>query len=191
MSRSSTGAIQGCARFVQTWQVGATTEVSSRVPGKPEEPVAEARGPDRIVVTWKAPEDCGGREITGYMVEISTDDRATWAPPSGFNARASEGLLARTFEDRNIPESGVTRYYRVSAMNPVGTGAASDVARAMTTAETPDEPTMLTAAAMKDPVGPVFFPPLPTARVRGWRRPRPDGGSGTATLGSPALKAGV
>ena len=126
--------------------------IAPTVPGKPRTPAAEARGPDRIVVTWDAPVDRGGREITGYMVEISTDDRATWAPPSGFDARASERLLARTFEDSDIPNPGATRHYRVSAMNPVGTGAASDVARAMTSAEAPEKPTELAAAAMKDPV---------------------------------------
>ena len=123
--------------------------VTPTVPGKPEKPMAEARGPNRIVVTWEAPGNSGGREITGYMVEISTDGGAIYAPPSGFDAAAAEGLLAGTFEDNDIPNPGVTRKYRVSAMNPVGTGPTSDVAEAMTTAETPEAPTNLTATQDK------------------------------------------
>ena len=119
--------------------------VPPTVPGQPKKPVATAQGPNLIVVRWEAPADRGGLEITGYIVEISTDNKASWAPPSGFDARASEDALVRTYEDRNSLEAGVTRHYRVKAINPVGIGPASDSDEVTTTATTPAQPEGLTA----------------------------------------------
>ena len=46
---------------------------AATVPAKPMDLGAEARGPDRIDLSWNPPSDTGGREVTGYRIEFSSD----------------------------------------------------------------------------------------------------------------------
>jgi hypothetical protein len=91
-----------------------------------------------IDLTWAASGD-GGSPITDYTIEYSGDGGSNWLT-------YSDG----TSTDALVTVSGLsddtTYLFRVSAVNAVGTGSASDMASA-TTAAVPGLPTGFTAAA--------------------------------------------
>ena len=99
-------------------------------PGAPTGLTATASGSTQIDLSWTAPADNGGRVITGYKIEISPNGTDTWtthlADTTSTNTTyAHTGLAAST-----------TRHYRVSAINTIGTSAASNVDDATTGAGT-------------------------------------------------------
>ena len=118
----------------------ATTDPT--VPDAPTNLTATADGPSGIKLTWRPPGYSGGSLVTGYRIDVSTDEGTTWT------------LLAEV-NPNTIPPShvhsgltpGTTRHYRVSAVNDVGTGEASNVAHATTDAVVPASPTDLGATA--------------------------------------------
>ena len=87
-------------------------------------------GEARVVLSWTAPANTGGAPITGYKIEASDDGSTSWTevytPTGDATGYTDEG------DDDNGPmfEVGEVRHYRVSAMNSVGTGAASNAAKA-------------------------------------------------------------
>ena len=70
----------------------------------------------RIDLSWNAPTDDGGASITGYRIEVSDDGGSTWS-----DLVANTGNSSRTYAHTDLA-AGVTRHYRVSAINRVGTG---------------------------------------------------------------------
>ena len=82
----------------------------------------------RIDLSWNAPTDDGGASITGYRIEVSDDGGSNWSDLVA-NTRSSN----RTYAHTDLT-AGVTRHYRVSAINRVGTGLASAVASGQTQA---------------------------------------------------------
>ena len=79
-------------------------------------------------LSWNAPTDDGGASITGYRIEVSDDGGSTWSDLVA-NTRSSN----RTYAHTGLI-AGVTRHYRVSAINRVGTGLRSAVASGQTQA---------------------------------------------------------
>ena len=127
---------------MKTYMV-TVTRGDPTVPGAPRALTATADGANQIDLTWKGPVDNGGRPVTGWRIEVSADGTSDWTD-----------LVANTFVF--VPyahtglSAGTTRYYRVSAINSVGTGAASDTASATTDEAVltkPGAPTGLTATA--------------------------------------------
>ena len=109
--------------------------VAPTAPGAPTGLTATASGTTQIDLSWTAPADNGGRVITGYKIEISPNGTDTWtthlADTTDANTTyAHTGLAAST-----------TRHYRVSAINTIGTGTASNVDDATTGAGTNTPPT--------------------------------------------------
>ena len=95
-------------------------------PGAPTSLTATASGPTIINLRWTAPSSNGGARITGYQIEVSTD---------GGNTFDSTPLVARhptTSYSHTGLTAGVTRHYRVRAINSAGPGAASNIANATT-----------------------------------------------------------
>ncbi len=76
-----------------------------------------------------APADDGGAAITGYKIEVSPNGSTGWT-----NRVATTGNTNTTYAHTGL-SAGTTRHYRVSAINSVGTGAASSTANATTDAE--------------------------------------------------------
>ena len=118
-------------------EASATTDPT--VPGAPTGLVAAADGTSQINLSWTAPEDDGGSEITWYIVEVSKDGSAPWV--------AEDHRPTVTSYKHTGLDPGETRHYRVSARNVAGIGAASDPDSATTDPVVPDAPTGLYAAA--------------------------------------------
>ena len=109
--------------------------VTNNAPDPPTSLTATANGQTQIDLSWTAPADDGGSAITGYKIEWSADGTTNWA-----DLVADTGSDAVTYVDAMLA-AGTTRHYRVSAINPVGAGAASSVASTTT-----DVPVTVTVA---------------------------------------------
>ena len=111
------------------------TTTAPTEPGAPTGLTATASGTSTIDLDWTEPSDDGDASITGYRIEVS---------PNGSSSSWSD-LVANTNNNTTTYShtglsAGTTRHYRVSAINSVGTGAASRTANATTDAAAPTEP---------------------------------------------------
>ena len=121
--------------------VGPVTPVNvATVPGAPRDLMASAVGANQISLSWDEPANDGGAAITGYRIEVSTDGNP-WS-----DLRADTGSTNTSYSHAGLT-AGDTRNYRVSAINSVGTGPASNVDSA-TTFTVPGAPTGLTASVI-------------------------------------------
>lgn len=124
----------GAASKVAT---GVTTPET--VPGVTRELTATKDVERQIELSWSAPVDDGGAEITGYRVEVSLDG-------SDWSFLAADTGSADTRHSHTGLRAETSRHYRVSAINSAGVGIASDTAKGMTAPATvPSAPTELTA----------------------------------------------
>ena len=115
-------------------------------PDPPRSLTANPGGSSIINLSWSPPASHGGAAITAYRMQWSPDGTAdSWTdltpntmPPA--TSRQHTGL-----------DAGITRHYRVYAINSVGESAqSSNIAMATTTTGTgiaPDKPTLLRATA--------------------------------------------
>ena len=104
-------------------------EPAPTVPGAPVL-TATANGETQIDLSWTVP-DNGGRALDKYSIDVSADGGTTWGP------QADVGSTITTYSHTGLT-GGTTRHYRVAAVNPIGTGAWSNVDSATTTtANTP------------------------------------------------------
>ena len=108
------------------------------VPGAPTGLMATADAETNIDLAWAAPADTGGAAITGYRIEVSADGGTTWTD------RVADTESTDTKYSHTSLTHGDTRHYRVSAINSVGAGAASNVASATAMDSTP--PTIVAAS---------------------------------------------
>ena len=83
-------------------------------------------GRHQIDLSWTAPDQDGGAEISGYKIESSADGSTGWT-----DVIADTGTDATTYEHTGL-RPNTTLYYRVSAINAEGTSPASDTANATT-----------------------------------------------------------
>ena len=95
-------------------------------PGAPTSLTATARASTQIDLSWTAPTDNGGRVITGYKIEVSSDSGNNWT-----DHVATTGDNNTTYAHTGLAIS-TTRHYRVSAINSIGTSSASNVDNATT-----------------------------------------------------------
>ncbi len=130
-------------------------------PDAPTNLMATPSGPTRINLSWTAPSNNGGAAITGYQIEVSTNAGTSWN-----DLVANTGSSATTYPHTGLSE-GITRHYRVSAINSTGAGTPSNVASATTqSVRAPDAPTGLTARASGR-----------TEIILSWEAPSNNGGS--------------
>ena len=111
-------------------------------PAKPSKPTglsATADGQTEIDLSWTAPSDDGGADITGYRIEVSTDG-SSWS-----DLVANTNSTATSYTHTGLTAES-TRHYRVSAINSAGTGPASNVDNATTNSAPP--PTRPTGVAV-------------------------------------------
>ena len=100
-------------------------EPAPTVPGAPVL-TATANGETQIDLSWTVP-DTGGRALDKYSIDVSADGGTTWGP------QADVGSAITTYSHTGLT-GGTTRHYRVAAVNPIGTGAWSNVDSATTEA---------------------------------------------------------
>ena len=116
-----------------------TRGTPTSLPGAPRDLTARADGPSAIDLDWDEPAADGGREITGYRIEVSENAGNTWSD-------LEENTRSTNTQYRHEDLSpGDTRHYRVSAINSRGAGPASNVARATTEDIVPNAPRRVTA----------------------------------------------
>ena len=104
--------------------------VAPVAPGAPTGLTATANGSAQIDLSWTAPADSGGRVITGYKIEISSDAGNAWT------THLADTTSADTHYEHTGLAASTTRDYRVSAINTIGTSPASNVDDATTGAGT-------------------------------------------------------
>ena len=112
----------------QPYPVTVTVTRAATVPGAPTGLSATANGSTQIDLSWTAPSSDGGASISGYKIEVSSDSGTSWTDLVANNTTT-------TYSHTGLSPS-TTRHYRVSAINSVGTGAASNVDDATTDAAT-------------------------------------------------------
>ncbi len=136
-----------------------TTTIPNTAPGAPTGLTATANGPSRIDLAWTAP---AGTAITGYKIEVSPNGSSSWS-----DLVANTGNTATTYAHMGL-NAATTRHYRVSAINAVGTSAASNSAEATTeeaTTTAPPPPTPVVASGRRSPPS---TPPPPPDDVVGY-----------------------
>ena len=110
--------------LIPSWCPGDTVTVKltqTTAPAAPRNLHAKGTSTTQIDLFWSAPERTGGSDITGYKIEVSTDRGIMWT-----DLVASQ--TATTYS--HTVTSGALRYYRVSAINAIGTGPESRTASA-------------------------------------------------------------
>jgi len=116
----------GSTRFYRVSAINSagTGEASEKVsattyslPDPPTNLTATSSGSTSIILTWRAPSDDGGAPILGYRID--TKIGSAWT-----TIEANSGLATLSYTVRNLPPS-TGRYYRVLAINSVGTGPPS------------------------------------------------------------------
>jgi hypothetical protein len=85
--------------------------------------LSAASGNAQVTLNWTAPAN-GGSAITNYLLETSANGTSGWSTVTTINA------LTYTHTGRT---NGTIYYYRVSAINTIGTGSPSNVANATPT----------------------------------------------------------
>ena len=120
-------AVDGEANTSNDCSDGVKVTVVAVAPGAPTELSATASGPTEIVLSWNAPAYNGGEAITGYRIEMSPDK-------SGWSDLVADTNSTSTNYTHTGLVLGDTRHYRVSAINPAGTGPVSNIASATTAA---------------------------------------------------------
>jgi len=116
------------------WTAGTAVTVSLTAPVAPGAPTgltAAGLSASQIDLLWTAPSSDGGADLTGYKIEVSTD-RTSWS-----DLEADTGSIGTTYSHTGL-SAGQTRHYRVSAINYIGAGNASNVASGTT--HTPAQP---------------------------------------------------
>ncbi len=147
---SHTGLSAGDTRHyrvfaINEWGRGASSNIAhattdATVPDPPRNLSADATGQTRIDLDWDPPADDGGSEVTGYRIEVSPNG-VTWS-----DLERNTGRTTTRYAHTGL-DPGSTRHYRVSAINSVGTGEASDTASATTAPAVPGVPVGLSAVA--------------------------------------------
>ena len=92
-------------------------------PSAPRYLRAKGYSAKEILLSWRAPDRNGGSPITGYKIEVSTDGVSNWST-------LAENTNSTTYSHTGLTLA-VKRYYRVSAINAIGTGSASSTASAI------------------------------------------------------------
>ena len=102
------------------------TRAAPTAPGAPTNLRATANGASTINLAWQAPADNGGATISGYKIQHSPNGNSNWT-----NLVTNTHTTNTTYSDTGL-STNTTRHYRAFAINPAGTGAASNVASATT-----------------------------------------------------------
>ena len=126
------GAETGDVENRKVWERGF------QVPDAPTNRSAATQGPSKATLSWTAPVDDGGAEVTGYVV----------TPFIGYSPqRALIFMTTATTETISGLTPGTMYRFKVRAINAVGVGAASKASNPITTPNLPGTPVIGSAVA--------------------------------------------
>ena len=151
-STTITGLTNGTAYLVRVSAINSAGTGPATAPGASYEPVAatvpatpgapavasEVSGGTTAVLSWVAPAN-GGSPITDYLVEYSTNAGTSWAT-------VSHPVSTDAFLNVTDLTFGTTYLFRVTAVNAVGSSAASGATPEFTPYTVPAAPQLPTAA---------------------------------------------
>ena len=109
------------------WSATRSATTAANAPGAPTGLMVTERLENSISLSWTPPAGAS-TVITGYRVERSRHGEAPWERVATLGA-------VTTYTDSRDLYPGMTRHYRVAAVNSGGAGPWSNVAEAMTTGE--------------------------------------------------------
>ncbi|MCY3904511.1 MAG: fibronectin type III domain-containing protein [Caldilineaceae bacterium] len=115
---------------------GASATTHGDAPGRPTALAVAPASTTSLTLTWTAPTETGGSDITGFEVQIRSGGR--WVDEAT--------PTTATYTDTGLAV-GTKYYYRVRAVNSQGGGLWSAYASGTTTAANPDAPVLMAAAA--------------------------------------------
>lgn len=96
--------------------------------------ISVARGNSLVNLSWSAPTDIGGIDITDYSIIYSIDSGNTWS----YNILTGSTSTSYTFTGLT---NGTTYLFKVAAVNDVDIGSYSSTSSSVTPATIPDPPT--------------------------------------------------
>jgi Fibronectin type III domain len=131
-------------------------------------------GNAQVSLVWSPPASDGGSTLTGYLVEKSPNGTSTWTTVT------TTAATARATTATGLT-NGTIQYFRVSAINAIGTGAASNVVSATPTAalRAPGPPNLVSALGGN------------TTITLGWTAPADNGGAAISTYTVEYANVGV
>jgi fibronectin type 3 domain-containing protein len=151
-------AVNPAGTSPQSGEASATpTAVQATVPSAPQSLTATG-GSLTVRLSWSAPSSNGGSAVTGYNVYRGT------IPGGEASTPVASNVTTTSFTDTGRT-NGTTYYYKVAAVNAVGTSPQSGEASATPQATVPSAPTGLVASAGN------------TSVSLSWSVPNSDGGS--------------
>ena len=129
-----------------SYSTASTAVTTAAVPGAPGTPTPTAHQNTQVPLTWSAAAS-NGSAITDYVVQYSTS--ATFASAV---TTFADGTSASTSATVTGLANGTTYYFRVAAVNAVGTGPYSTISASAVPSTIPDAPATptITAASSGD-----------------------------------------
>jgi predicted RNA-binding protein with TRAM domain len=128
-------------------QASGSTSTPRTVPDAPTDVAATPGASTVVSVSWTAPVNNGGNNITAYRIERSTNN-STWTILTSAQASSPYSSTGLT--------NGTLYYYRVSATNAAGFGAVSSSASA-TPRTVPGAPTGVSASRLTETSASISF----------------------------------
>jgi hypothetical protein len=132
---------------------------SNNAPGAPTG-VAGTGGNAQVALSWTAPESNGGSAITGYQVQVATSSGGTYSNAAGCPTNSTTSACTVTGLTNGTPY-----FFKVAAINAVGTGDYSSASSGVTAMTVPGAPTGVAGT------------PGNTEVVVSWTAPGSNGGS--------------
>ena len=166
VSYNATGLTNGTSYIFRVAAINAagTSSFASSSTGTPAgiasapTALAAVAGNTTASLTWTMPSSNGGRSITGYRIEMSTDGGVVWTA-----IVANSGSASTSYSHTGLT-NGAVYSYRVSAITSVGVGVASTPANA--------QPAGAPAAATN-----LVASPGDSTAILSWTSPSSNGGS--------------
>ena len=93
-------------------------------PGPPRDLHVTGAVDNSVSLSWSAPKDNGGSDVTQYVVEKREALRMSWQPAATVGAKTTTATISGL-------DQGVMYVFRVSAVNSVGSGPPDELTRAV------------------------------------------------------------
>src|SRR5262249_7992949 len=120
-----------------TYSASSSGVTPAGLPGTPTG-VTGTAGNAQVTLTWTAPTSNGGSAITGYQVQVATSATGTYTNAAGCSTTPTAAPCTVTGLTNGTPY-----FFKVAAINAIGTGSYSAAATGVTPVAVPGAPTNL------------------------------------------------